>query len=350
MIDAIILREANLTDTPAIVALLDLCELGSTGVLTPGSRYWIAVVGMQIIGCVGLEYGTQAVLLRSATVHPNYRRRGLGTQLLQLASAAAEADQIASIYLFSTDAGAYWLSQQFHEVPVPEVVAALPNAYQVQHYDAIGWLPTEVAWRRDLAPQPRAEPILAQRLNFILEADKLKQIIRRTSLMDGSRLENSAEHSWHLALMALTLAEYAPQPIDMDHVVRMLLVHDLVEIDAGDTFAFDLAANATKVDRELAAAERLFGLLPSAEGQALRLLWDEFEQAETNEARFALAIDRFEPLLCNLRNGGGTWREHNVGRAAVLRRMEPIRVGAPALWPYVLSVVATAQARGWIGE
>lgn len=192
--------------------------------------------------------------------------------------------------------------------------------------------------------------LLSSRLDFIIEADRLKQVIRRTRLMDGSRLENSAEHSWHLALMALTLADYAPAPCNLQRVVQMLLVHDLVEIDAGDTFAFDLAANLTKDAREQAAAIRLFGLLPEHEGQSLRELWEEFERAATNEARFANALDRLEPLICNIRNGGGTWREHSVGHTAVLQRMEPIRHGAPELWPYVLSIIAEAREQGWIGE
>jgi putative hydrolases of HD superfamily len=182
----------------------------------------------------------------------------------------------------------------------------------------------------------------------VIEADRLKQVLRRTRVMDGARHENSAEHSWHLALMALTLAEYAAPAIDLDAVIRMLIVHDLVEIDAGDTFAFDLDGHLTKVERELAAAERLFGLLPEQEGLALRSLWDEFELGESEAARFALAIDRLEPLICNMRNSGGTWREHGIGRAAVLRRMDPIRIGAPGLWPYVLDTIDAGCAAGWI--
>jgi putative hydrolases of HD superfamily len=189
---------------------------------------------------------------------------------------------------------------------------------------------------------------LLQRVAFIREADRLKEILRRTHIMGGARLENSAEHSWHLALMAITLLPYAPGPLNTEHVLRMLIVHDLVEIDAGDTFAFDVQGNATKRARELAAADRLFGLLPEPEAQELRALWDEFEAEETPEARFALAVDRFEPLLCNIGNQGGTWREHNIGREAVLRRMDPIRTGAPGLWPYVLSVVDAAVAEGHI--
>lgn len=190
-----------------------------------------------------------------------------------------------------------------------------------------------------------AEP-LDQRIAFIKEVDKLKNIIRRTRLMDDSRFENTAEHCWHVALMAITLMEYAPMPLDLARVVRLLLVHDLVEIDAGDTFAFDLGGHETKAAREQAAADRLFGMLPASDGQELRAQWEEFEAGETNEARYAVAMDRFEPLLCNISNRGGSWREHHVGREAILRRMDPIRLGAPGLWPYVVAEIAAAHARG----
>ena len=191
---------------------------------------------------------------------------------------------------------------------------------------------------------------LERQIAFVVEADKLKQILRQTRLMDGSRRENSAEHSWHLALMALTLAEHAGAPVDLAHVVRLVLIHDLVEIDAGDTFCYDAQANLSKAEREQAAAARVFGLLPEEQGRALRELWDEFEAGETAEARFANALDRLEPLLQNFRTEGGTWRTHGITRAAVLRRMEPIRTGAPPLWPYVLRVVEDSCAAGYIVE
>jgi putative hydrolase of HD superfamily len=193
-------------------------------------------------------------------------------------------------------------------------------------------------------------PRLAQQIAFIVEIDQLKQVLRKTRLMDGSRHENSAEHSWHLALMAIVLAEHAVEPVDLGRVVAMLLVHDLVEIDAGDTFAFDVEANLSKVEREIAAAERVFGLLPGEQATALRRLWDEFELGETAEARFAVALDRLEPLLCNAHNEGGTWREHAVRQAAVARRMAPISIGAPGLWPLVSQVIESAVQAGQIAE
>lgn len=189
---------------------------------------------------------------------------------------------------------------------------------------------------------------LARRIRFALEADRLKAVLRRTRLADGSRHENSAEHSWHLALLAVLLADTAEPGVDTARVIRMLLVHDLVEVDAGDTFCYDAGANLDREEREQAAAARIFGLLPEAQAAELRALWEEFEAGATADARFAVALDRFQPLLLNFAGGGGSWREHGVARAQVLRRMEPIREGAPALWPVVVDVVDRACAAGWI--
>ncbi len=188
---------------------------------------------------------------------------------------------------------------------------------------------------------------LARQLAFLREVDRLKAVLRRTALIDRSRLENSAEHSWHLAVMVLVLGEYAPDGTDLGRVVRMLLVHDVVEIDAGDTFAYDVGAHADKAARERAAADRVFGLLPADLAAELRSLWDEFEGCGTREARFANALDRFQGLLLNTStNDGGTWRQHGVTRQAVLHRMEPIRHGIPALWSHVTEAIETAAAEG----
>ena len=180
---------------------------------------------------------------------------------------------------------------------------------------------------------------IAQQLAFIVEIDRLKGVLRRTSLCDGSRVENSAEHSWHLGVMAAVLAEHAAPGVDVGRVIRMVLVHDIVEIDAGDTFAYDDAANMDREARERAAADRLFALLPGDQGPELRALWEEFEAARTADARMAGALDRLQPLLANDQCSGGTWRTHHVTRAQVLARMEPIRAGLPALWPMVLEIV-----------
>lgn len=190
---------------------------------------------------------------------------------------------------------------------------------------------------------------LTRQLRFLAEVDRLKQVLRRTRVIGESRLENSAEHSWHLAVMAGVLAEHAPGELDLRRTLEMLLVHDVVEIDAGDTFAFDRAANRDKEERERQAAERLFGLLPPDQAEWARGLWDEFEAMETLESRFANAMDRLGALLLNVRNGGGTWKEHAISRARILERMEPIREGAPGLWPWVLQAVDEAMGPGGEG-
>ena len=187
---------------------------------------------------------------------------------------------------------------------------------------------------------------LAQQLRFVVEIDRLKTVLRQTLLTDASRQENSAEHSWHLALMAALLAEHAGSEVDVARTMKMVLVHDLVEIDAGDAFCYDAAANEGKEERERRAAERIFGLLPAEQAAELHALWTEFEAGESADARFAVALDRLQPLLQNLHSGGGSWRAHGIARAQVLGRMDPIRAGAPALWPTVLAVVEEAVAAG----
>jgi len=180
---------------------------------------------------------------------------------------------------------------------------------------------------------------LDQQLAFVMEADRLKAILRRTMLTDDSRRENSAEHSWHLALAAITLAEYAAEPVDLLRVLKMLVVHDLVEIDAGDTFAYDQTGNASKVERERAAADRIFGLLPADLAGELRALWEEFDGYATPDARFANAMDRIQPFLQNVKNRGGTWRLYGPTREQVLVRMDPVRVATPSLWPLITEYV-----------
>ena len=188
---------------------------------------------------------------------------------------------------------------------------------------------------------------LTQQIAFLVQADRLKTILRRTPLTDNSRLENSAEHSW-LALAALALSEHAPAGVDLAHVLQLVVIHDLVEIDAGDTFAYDPAAHATKADRERAAADRLFGLLPSDQRALFRARWDEFEAQATPESRFANALDRFQALLLNSQSGGGSWATHRVLRSQVLTRMAPVQSALPALWPYVLDVIERACTAGAI--
>ena len=189
---------------------------------------------------------------------------------------------------------------------------------------------------------------LRRQLALIIDADRLKLVLRRTMISGASRHENSAEHSWHLALAAMTLAEHADADVEIARVMRMVVVHDLVEIDAGDTFAYDTNANLGRVEREKLAADRLFGLLPPDQGPELRALWDEFEEGRSATARFAIALDRLLPLLLNDLTDGGSWRVHGVTREQVLRRMAPIEVGIPALWPIVVEIVERNCALGHI--
>jgi putative hydrolases of HD superfamily len=196
------------------------------------------------------------------------------------------------------------------------------------------------------APMP--DDRLGRQVAFLIEADKLKTIIRRTSLVDSSRRENSAEHSWHLVLAAMIVREYTCVELDLARALEIVTVHDLVEIDAGDTFAYDAAGQATKVERELAAADRVFGLLPADQSSYLRALWEEFEAQETAESRFANAVDRLQPLLQNAGSGGGSWRAQQLTRHQVLQRMRPIESALPRLWPLVVEIIDSFCASGVI--
>lgn len=191
---------------------------------------------------------------------------------------------------------------------------------------------------------------LAAALAFFMEADLLKGVERRNRLADGSRLENTAEHSWHLGIAALVLAPFASEPLDIGTAVAMALVHDIVEIDAGDTFAYDDSEGAaTKVARENAAADRLFGLLPDVTGHRFRELWDEYERGDTPEARFVMAVDRLAPMMLNLAEGASTWREHGISRSRVIARNGPyIEQSLPDVWRFVLAQLDAAVATGHV--
>lgn len=189
---------------------------------------------------------------------------------------------------------------------------------------------------------------LAQQIAFLVEADRLKTIVRRTPLGDNSRAENSAEHSWHLALAAMALHQYGPAGMNVPHVLELVVVHDLVEIDAGDTFAYDVAGHETKVERERAAAERIFGLLPIDQTRWFRALWEEFEAMTTPEARFANALDRLQALLQNMQAGGGSWAAYDVTREQVFQRMAPVETALPDVWPFVCETIDRYCAMGAI--
>jgi putative hydrolase of HD superfamily len=199
-------------------------------------------------------------------------------------------------------------------------------------------------------PPPLPPGRVSEQLDFLMEADRLKGVIRRTLVSDGSRFENTAEHSWHAALYALVLAEHAREPVDTARVVAMLVVHDLVEIDAGDTYAYDEVGLTTKVDRERAAADRVFGLLPPDQGTALRALWEEFEAGETADAGFANAMDRLTATLLNHVTRGQQWLAHGVAAGRVRARGAAVGEAAPALGEVVRAVIDDAVARGWLRE
>lgn len=177
---------------------------------------------------------------------------------------------------------------------------------------------------------------LDQQFQFILEIDKAKRIGRQTYCSDGVTKENDAEHGWHAALMAILLSEYAEEPVDVCKTVTMLLLHDLVEIDAGDTYAYDEAGIATQAQREQQAAQRIYGLLPEDQGRQLLALWQEFEAGETAEAKFAKVMDRVQPIMLNAATDGRAWQEHQVQLAQILKRNEKTAEGSAVLWDYAL--------------
>jgi len=190
---------------------------------------------------------------------------------------------------------------------------------------------------------------LDSQLRFLSEADQLKTVLRQSTLMDVSRPENSAEHSWHLALMALVLQGHAPAGTDISRVVAMVLLHDLVEIDAGDLFVYAAEeAQARQEVAERAAADRIFALLPAPQAVTFRALWDEFEERRTQEAKFARALDRLQPMLVNYQTGGGTWLAHGVTADQVLLRVTLIEDGSATLGEYARDLVARSVARGFL--
>jgi putative hydrolase of HD superfamily len=201
----------------------------------------------------------------------------------------------------------------------------------------------------DRVGQPDGVPLrLAEQIRFIVEVDRLKTVLRRSPLVADDRRENDAEHSWHLALMVTLLAEYADEPFDVGHAVQLVLVHDLVEIYAGDTFLYDNLAEQDQQEREKAAADRLFALLPSDQAIEFRSLWDEFEERQTPEARFAKAMDRLQPLLLNFNNKGGTWRTPGVTDADVRHRKSVIGDASSQLWAYAQQLIGLGVERGWV--
>jgi putative hydrolases of HD superfamily len=187
---------------------------------------------------------------------------------------------------------------------------------------------------------------LLQQIDFIKEIDKVKYIQRKTRLFNSDRNENDAEHSWHLALMAIVLAEHSNEPIDIFKVIKMVLIHDIVEIDAGDTFIYDAQKSHSNTNEERLAANRIFGLLPEEQADDLIAIWEEFEAGETNEAKFARTMDRLEPLLQNTSNNGGTWNEFGVDYNKVYEKKKIIKDGSNTIWNYAEELINDSVEKG----
>ena len=189
---------------------------------------------------------------------------------------------------------------------------------------------------------------LLKQIAFIKEIDKLKYIQRKTKLFNSNRHENDAEHSWHLAMMTLVLAEHSDKTIDVLKVLKMVLIHDIVEIDAGDIFLYDPTKNHTNSEEELIAAKRIFGLLPECQAEEFIAIWEEFEKGDTDEAKFAKSIDRFEPLLQNISNNGGTWVEFDVPYQKVYNQKKVIKNGSEEIWSYAENLINESVEQGFL--
>lgn len=191
---------------------------------------------------------------------------------------------------------------------------------------------------------------LLKDISFIVELDKMKSIFRQTSIIGEDRREDDAQHSWHISLMAMVLSEYTNEKVDLLKVIKMLLTHDLVEIFAGDTFCYDKVGNQDKREREVASAEKIFGMLEEDKAQEFRALWDEFEEIETPEAKFATAMDRLQPMLSNYNNDGGTWRKFDVSQSDIYKRISPVKDSSEELWKFVEYMLEDAYDRGLISK
>lgn len=208
----------------------------------------------------------------------------------------------------------------------------------------------DIFWKGQVMEEKQKDERLKRQIEFLETLDNLKRVWRRNYVMDNSRHENSAEHSWHIAVMAMFLVEYAPAGTDLLKVLKMLLIHDVIEIEAGDTFCYDEKANIGKEEREQEAADKVFGILPEDQAKEFRDLWDEFEEGSTPESKFANSMDRFQVLFQNMRTSGGTWKEHDVAKTSVLKRESVVRTGAPYLWNTVEETLDRAVLMGFLRD
>jgi putative hydrolase of HD superfamily len=192
---------------------------------------------------------------------------------------------------------------------------------------------------------------LDKQMAFVVEIDRVKHVLRRTVTIDPRRNENDAEHSWHLAVMVMLLSEYVEtDAVDLSRVLRMVLIHDLVEIDAGDTYCYDDGAGRDRLERETRAADRIFSILPGDQAVQMRSLWEEFEERKTADARFAAALDRLQPLLLNFQTQGKSWKDHGVTKRQVLDRNRSIRESSEVLWQYASALIERAVELGYLAE
>lgn len=189
---------------------------------------------------------------------------------------------------------------------------------------------------------------LRKQIEFMIEIDKLKNIYRQTYVLNENRKENDSEHSWHLAMLVFLLSEYSKEPVDVLKVIKMVLIHDIVEIDAGDTYCYDEEGYKTKEIREMKGAERIFGLLPDDQRDELFSLWREFEENQTAESRFANVIDRVQPIILNYTNSGKAWQEHGIYRNQVVERNKYISESSEKIWEYILEIINDATEKGWL--
>ncbi|MDI9502064.1 MAG: HD domain-containing protein [Tissierellia bacterium] len=185
-------------------------------------------------------------------------------------------------------------------------------------------------------------------LHFSRRLDEMKTVLRRTRVIATGQFEDDAQHSWHISAMAVLLADYANEPVNLEKTIKMLLFHDVVELEAGDTFCYDVNANKDKQEREAIAARNIYGRLPNALGEELLSLWEEFERGDTPEARFAAALDRAQPIFNNYYGGGGSWKEHGIKHSQVLARIAPVKDGCAPLYDHVRSLVEEGVQKGWL--
>ncbi|MBN2221335.1 MAG: GNAT family N-acetyltransferase [Vallitaleaceae bacterium] len=280
----------------------------------------------------------KAFVLHRLIIHPDYQKQGIGKALSCFfeEEALRRGYQYLRLDAYSQNQGANRLYQQMGYQIRGEVHF---RGIEAAFYCMDKFIGQDVELRKNLGDQ----------MAFLAEIDKMKSIYRQTMLMDGSRHEDDAEHSWHLAMMAVVLASYSNQEIDVLKVIKMVLIHDLVEIDAGDTFIYDEVGNESKSQREMEAAERIFGLLPEQQGDELKQLWEEFEKKESPEAKFAASLDRIQPMMNNYYTKGHSWKVHQISVDQVKKKNGHAKEGAKKVWDYAEQMLERSVRYQYLG-